>query len=87
MSTTERDDTYLIRERDGTFARRAPTVGNWYCGFEANEQYEDGIGFIGPNGKHGWMDGAIAEYAGNREFFDENDAERDFGRYDWIAEQ
>jgi hypothetical protein len=79
--------TYVIRERDGSFVQREPTVGRWYCGFEANEQYEAGIGCIGPNGKHGWMDGAIAEYAGNGEFYDEADSEPDFGRYDWIAEQ
>lgn len=81
-------NTYLIRETNGTFTSREPTEGRWYCGFESNEQYEElGVGFIGPNGKQGWMDGAIAEYAGEGRFYDENDSERDFGRYDWIAEQ
>lgn len=78
--------TYVIRELDGSFVRRAPTVGQWYCGFEANEQYENAIGFIGPNGKYGWMDGAIAEYDADGGFYDEN-GERDFGRYDWLAVQ
>ena len=29
--------TYQVRERDGTFVQREPTVGTWYCGFEADE--------------------------------------------------
>jgi hypothetical protein len=80
--------TYVIQERGGAFVRRAPTVGTWYCGFEADEQYaEAGVGYTGPDGKLGWRDGAIAQYAGDGRFYDEHDSERDFGRYDWIAEQ
>lgn len=80
--------TYLVRERGGAFVQREPTVGAWYCGFETDEQYaEAGVGSTGPDGKLGWRDGAIAEYAGDGQFYDEHDSECDFGRYDWIAEQ
>lgn len=39
---------YLIRETDGSFVERSPTIGKWYAGFSA-----DGEGrctFFGPEG-------------------------------------
>lgn len=81
--------TYLIRERDGSYVRREPTVGRWYCGFEADENYAEArVGCTGPDGKEGWRDGVIAEYVGDGRFYDdESENERDFGLYDWLAEQ
>lgn len=79
---------YLIRETDGSFVERSPTIGKWYAGFSA-----DGEGrctFFGPEGygKKLYRDGILAEYFGMNEFYTEgSDEPSDMTVYDFLAEQ
>lgn len=71
---------YLIKQNDGTFIKEQPKVGGWYAGFlirtdhHTDEEYSS--------------TGAIAQYVGDGQFFDEDDEDpTDMGYYDYIVYQ
>lgn len=66
---------YRIKTEEG-IRETEPEVGTWYCGFETVPEW--GLD----------MDGAIAQYVGGGEFYDEGaDSQTDMRYYDYLIKQ
>lgn len=71
---------YPIRQDDGTVLLQEPLLGAWYCEFSTQRDAE--------TGEERDVDGALAQYVGKGEFYDEGeDTPMRMDRYDYLVFQ